>query len=503
LISLFYTTAERTIDDPLNLTWGEVHAMDREQYEQWWREVCSLLTTNFYEHGVPPKAGMSEVELLAQFRRLSSLAIEGQLGRDETDGALVYRNTVRISAADHFFPNIFLAKDKTPSGWLSVIDQVVDPKTSVGAMWRVLRNDAQYAFSKLVPQDGPIERHLLENRKEYGFLFQHVPRIKKALYKKHRLKVGELESLVKKGVLDTACLRGVEGLPSSTRVYLRQYRRDLRVFPSAFSFLQKTMVSAPNNFPAVVARAIYQRYALPKEDGAEITIWDPSMGFGGRLLAALSLLDRSIHYIGTDPNSQNYLPDEGTSRYAILERVFKNEVRERRGTFRGTYLQLGSEEAARSDEFRALKGLVDLVFTSPPYFSAERYGEDETQSSIKFDSYHSWRSGFLAPTLKTAAEWLRIGGYAIINIANSGGYPLEEDTRLLFRQLKMKLVASEKMLIALSAGSRRKSAGVLATWNFARVGGKLRKYEPVYVFRKDKDTPDVEKFYFSKLHPRE
>ena len=162
MISLFYTTAERTIDDPLNLTWGEVHVMDREQYEQWWREVCSLLATNFYEHGVPPKAGMSEVELLAQFRRLSSLAIEGQLGRDETDGALVYRNTVRISAADHFFPNIFLAKDKTPSGWLSVIDQVVDPKTAVDAMWRVLRNDAQYAFSKLVPQDGPIERHLLE-----------------------------------------------------------------------------------------------------------------------------------------------------------------------------------------------------------------------------------------------------------------------------------------------------------------------------------------------------
>jgi hypothetical protein len=74
-----------------------------------------------------------------------------------------------------------------------------------------------------------------------------------------------------------------------------------------------------------------------------------------------------------------------------------------------------------------------LVFTSPPYFSAERYSEDDTQSSIKFDSYNNWRSGFLAPTLKTAAESLRMGGYVIINIANSGGYPLEEDTRLLFR----------------------------------------------------------------------
>jgi len=502
LIQPFYTTAEKTINDPLNLTWGEVHAMDREQFEQWWGKVCSLLSTNFYEHGVPPKAGMSEMELLAQFRRLSSLAIDDQLGRDETDGTLVYRNTVRISAADHFFPNIFLAKDRRGSDWLSVIDQIADPKISVESMWRVLRNDAQYAFSKLVPQDGPIEQHIRDNGSQYGFVFQHVPRIKKVLFKKHHLKVSEVESLVKKGVLGSECLREVEGLPSSTTVYLRQYQRGLRVFPRALPLLQKTMVSAPRNFPAAVARAVYQRYALPKEDGAEVTIWDPSMGFGGRLLAALSLLDRRIHYIGTDPNSQNYLPDEGTSRYRILERVFKNEVRERRETFRGVYLQLGSEEATRSDEFRALKGHVDLVFTSPPYFSAERYSEDETQSSIKFDSYHNWRSGFLAPTLKTTAEWLRIGGYAIINIANSGGYPLEEDTRLLFRQLSMKFVATEKMLISLM-GPRRKWGGVLTTWNFARVGGKLRKYEPVYVFRKEKDTPDVKQFRFSKLHPRE
>lgn len=48
------------------------------------------------------------------------------------------------------------------------------------------------------------------------------------------------------------------------------------------------------------------------------------------------------------------------------ERVFKNEIRERRDTFRGTYLQLGSEEGHRSKEFRTVKGKVDLVFPSPP-----------------------------------------------------------------------------------------------------------------------------------------
>ena len=71
------------------------------------------------------------------------------------------------------------------------------------------------------------------------------------------------------------------------------------------------------------------------------------------------------------------------------------------------------------------------------------------------------------------------------------------------RQLNMKFVATEKMLIALGAGAHKKWAGVLTTWNFARVGGKLQKYEPVYVFRKEKETPDVKQFRFSKLHPRE
>lgn len=268
----------------------------------------------------------------------------------------------------------------------------------------------------------------------------------------------------------------------------------------AVTLLKIAKVSAPTNFPVAVAKAIYSRYAIPKKKGNETIIWDPSMGFAGRLLGALSLTDRPIYYIGTDPNSLNYFEGQNTSRYEFLEKTFKNEVRDRRDTFRGKYLQLGSEEATKSADFRALKGKVDLVFTSPPYFSAELYNEEETQSSLKYDDYHNWRSGFLAPTLKTAAEWVRMGGYVVWNIANSGGYPLEEDTRLICRQLGLKHITTEKMIIAAGAGSKRKKSGTLSTWNFATVGGKLRKYEPVFVFKKIRDVPVLEKFAFSKLH---
>lgn len=496
----YYTTAEKTINHPLNLPWGDVRLMDEKQFSTWWKKVCKLLSTNFYEYGIPPKAGMSELELLKQFRTISNLNVDEQLGKDENDGGVVYKNSVRLPAADHFFPNIFQAKDKIGKEWISVIDQVTDPSKSIDAMWRVIRNDAMGMYAKVVPEDGSIEDHLKKNKSDYGFIFFKPDNISKSLHKKFRIKLGALRTLIRKRVVSAECVKGIGKVADNTVLYLRQYKKTKKVFPDAFTLLKIAKVSAPTNFPVAVARTIYSRYAIPKKKGAETIIWDPSMGFAGRLLGALSLVDKPVYYIGTDPNSLNYFPEIKTSRYELLEKTFKNEVRERRETFRGTYLKLGSEEAKKSSEFRALKGKVDLVFTSPPYFSAELYNDEETQSSLKFDDYHNWRSGFLAPTLRTAAEWVRIGGYVVWNIANSGGYPLEEDTRLICRQLGLKHIVTEKMIIAAGAGSKKRKSGTLSTWNFATVGGKLRKYEPVFVFKKVKEIPETKKYMFSRLH---
>jgi hypothetical protein len=496
----YYTTAEKTINHPLNLPWGEVRKMDRKQFDAWWKKVCKLLATNFYEHGIPPKAGMSELELLKQFRTLCSIDIKEQIGKDENDGGIVYKNSIRLPVADHFFPNIFEAKDKIGKEWISVIDQVTDYKVAVDKMWNVIRNDAMHMYGKTVPETGRIEDHLKENKEEYGFIFYKPAKITKSLHKKFRIKISALKDLIKRRIVGADCIKDLGKTSDGSIVYLLQYKKSMKVFPAAFTLLKVAKVSAPTNFPTAVARAIYSRYAIPKKAGDEVIIWDPSMGFAGRLLGALSLLDRPIYYIGTDPNSLNYFTEANTSRYELLEKTFKNEIRERRDTFRGTYLKLGSEEATKSAEFCALKGEVDLAFTSPPYFSAELYSEDETQSSLKFDNYHKWRSGFLAATLQIAAEWVRIGGYVIWNVANSGGYPLEEDTRLICRQLGLKHIATEKMIIAAGAGSKKSASGTLRTWNFATVAAKIRKYEPVYVFRKIKEVPKVEKFAFSKLH---
>lgn len=496
----YYTTADGIIDHPLNLQWEEVRRMNRSEFEMWWRKVCKMLAKNYYEKGIPPKAGKTELKLLKQFRTITELDVTNQLGRDENDGSRVYLNTIKISAADHFFPNIFEAKDKMGKDWISVIDQLTNPSLAMDKMWSSIRNDSMKMYSELVPATGHIEDYLRSMKKEYGFVFIKPASITKKYHKKFRIKLGVLKSLIKRRVVTRDCIEGLEKISDITNVYMLRYSKETKVFPNAFTLLKTAKVSAPTNFPAVVARSIYSNYANPRTKGEEITIWDPSMGFGGRLLGALSLVDKKIHYVGTDPNSLNYFSREKTSRYEFLEKTFKNEIHERRSTFRGTYLQTGSEDAERDPEFRKLKGKIDLVFTSPPYFSAELYSDDDTQSSIKFDSYNAWREQFLAPTLKTAAEWIRVGGCIVWNIANSGGYPLEEDTRHICRQLGLDLIATEKMIIATGAGSKKQKNGTLTFWNFATIGGKVRKYEPVYVFKKIKCVPKIRKFSFSKLH---
>ena len=257
------------------------------------------------------------------------------------------------------------------------------------------------------------------------------------------------------------------------------------------------MLFRSTNFPAVVARSIYARYAHPRKPGAEVTVWDPSMGFGGRLCGALSLLDRPMHYIGTDPNSLNYFPD-GCSRYSNLELVFKSELVARRETFRGTYLKCGSEEVHTLPAFQKYRGNVDLVASSPPYFSAELYNDEPSQSSMKFATYEDWREGFLARTMQTGAEWLRKGGYLILNVANSGRHPIEDDVRIIARRLKLKRVATEKMILAHSPGAGRKKGEHPTTWNFTTIRGKLRKFEPIIIHVKEQDTPAIKKFNFSR-----
>ena len=133
--------------------------------------------------------------------------------------------------------------------------------------------------------------------------------------------------------------------------------------------------------------------------------------------------------------------------------------------------------------------MIDLIFTSPPYFNREAYSENENQSYKKFDNYDSWRDGFLRPTLETCVEYLKNNRYLLWNIADikiSGNYlPLEKDSRDILESLGMKYIQTLKMAMEGMPGQNRLDEdGKPKCKNFCKVNGNYLKYEPVFVYYK-------------------
>lgn len=175
------------------------------------------------------------------------------------------------------------------------------------------------------------------------------------------------------------------------------------------------------NFDVQNARNIYFRYHDIK--GKKLNILDTSMGFGSRLS---SVILSGHNYIGFDPNKELFKKLIEYKKWLIKHKLLKdNQI--------CNLLCKGSEEF---DE--RLVNKIDVMFTSPPYFDLESYSSDETQSIVKFNNYDLWLNKFAKPTIENVYKYLRVGGYAMINIKNmtSGKkYKLFDDWLNIFENI--------------------------------------------------------------------
>lgn len=195
------------------------------------------------------------------------------------------------------------------------------------------------------------------------------------------------------------------------------------------------------NFRPTAAWALYDRYA----DGA---VWDLSSGFGGRLLGAIAS-ERVSSYIGTDPSTKTF------AGLQALSEDFSNKTH--------TNVEL---HCVGSEDFVPEANSLSLAFTSPPYFSTERYANEPTQSFIRFPEKELWNEGFLRKSIENAHIGLRKGGHLILNVANTREHStLEADTVRISVECGFQLETT--LQLALSAVSK---------------GGF--KYEPTFVFVK-------------------
>ena len=130
-------------------------------------------------------------------------------------------------------------------------------------------------------------------------------------------------------------------------------------------------------FKPVVAKTIYD---MTKAN----TVLDTSCGWGDRLAGFFA--SNATEYYGCDPNPNTY--KQYMKQIEEYSKFFPNK--------KVKIYNCGAENLPY-DELPD----IDCAFTSPPYFSTERYNEggekEENQSWFKFDEYSKWRDDFYIP----------------------------------------------------------------------------------------------------------
>ena len=232
-----------------------------------------------------------------------------------------------------------------------------------------------------------------------------------------------------------------------------------------------------SNFRPTAAAAMYDVFVdkdSPLEGTEAGTVWDPSMGYGGRLLGAIAA---GVNYMGTDPCIPTY---EG------LEKI-RDEYGHEHKSY--TLLRQGSET------FIPPNNSIDFVFTSPPYFGWEAYGDEPEQSSIKFSTSDMWKEKFLKQTIANAYIGLKPGKYLALNVANTKQYKtFEEDTVDLAKEVGFEHTDTWWLSLSTQQGGERVVTidGVVQETKqkqqymgeYKRPDISGRKFEPVFIFKK-------------------
>lgn len=149
-----------------------------------------------------------------------------------------------------------------------------------------------------------------------------------------------------------------------------------------------------NNFRITVALAVLE-YFKPKS-------WlDISAGWGDRLLSAIFYKIDS--YVSCDPNLELHKCYDSIIDTFVSKSKKKNFIIHKRG-----FLESPIEEMD-----------FDIVFSSPPFFSLEKYSEFRENSITKYSNEKDWCNYFFIPSLIKAYNHLKDGGHLILYMGGS------------------------------------------------------------------------------------
>ena len=218
------------------------------------------------------------------------------------------------------------------------------------------------------------------------------------------------------------------------------------------------------NFPPKVARDIYTRYFDNVTE--PLNCLDTSSGFGSRMSAVLL---SGNNYYSTDPN-----PNLHEKLFECAKWMYDNGFIKQNQHCE--LIKQGSEVFVEEWE-----NMMDVSFTSPPYFNLEKYCDDNSASTQNYDNYDLWLENFAKPTIDNTYKYLKIGSYAMINIKNmTNGKKLNlfDDWLELFNQHE----GFEFVEIFNMEQTSKKVVGLYANYDKSKANNQ--NIEPVMVFRK-------------------
>ena len=193
-----------------------------------------------------------------------------------------------------------------------------------------------------------------------------------------------------------------------------------------------------SQFRPTVAKYIYQRFSATK-------VLDPSAGWGDRLVGALAT-DTVVKYTGIDSNTE--LRDSYTKMIKKFNIYGQN--------IRMIY------KPSESVNIKTLAKDYDCIFTSPPYFTKEKY-----RHMPVYTGYTHWFQTFLKPMIEKFSKVLRSGGYFCINIEDVDKIPIKSAMIQVFKKNGFTQCPTLKYIL-----------------HHRYVQKSYYRYEPIFVFRK-------------------
>ena len=490
------------MNNPVNITYGELLKKSPNEVDVWIDELRDYVITQWDDNHQPPVIGQNEEDIIKKWSKLHEVNVR-EFFNEKTG---VIRNFNKLaSGVNQFFPTMLKTKISTgvsSDNAHSIYDMFSEDdyrEKFSKAMKRGLYKDSMYSFGKTLRREDILNVvdyiKEINNDKDFGLTI---------IQQKNKQQVSEngtwlsftgteVKDLLKRNILTKDNIRTLDSVElddtitlknGQTRYYhyhCRQYNRNQRIFPTALQIFRLGLGQPAVNFPALTAKLLYEYYT--EHIKGDVIVYDPSSGWGGRILGAMCT-NRTLHYIGTDPNPDNVGRYESVAEFYNTHCIQDNPFWGDREKNTYSVFTNGSEEIYNEPNFKKYEGQVDFVFTSPPYFNREQYSQDENQSFKKFSAYEDWRDNFLKPTLTTAYKMLKDDRYICWNIADikvgsDKFIPLEQDSIDILEDLGCTYEGKLKMLMTKMIGLNPTQGK-----NSVEIDGNYFKFEPILVFKK-------------------